>query len=355
MDKLLNMCLPIFILIGTSTALHSACGILGADGGLCIDDGSVKFVEEEVFQWEFEFDYKAYVKMLDAYKNDSIATGNYVGFKIAGLGFIPIITPDPSSTQSQINYRTMGLRTLLVLWKGTVINGQNSPSEVAIFGYNDLSKAFTFQKIPAPPSNPAFVRELTSSVASPVQMVNDPLVRATREFEIVFLSISDFEYLATSNNFYPNLTRPADPTNSSIPHQGITIERAFNTIDPNLGASGMTHYRTLLFKPLPDPGSANYASEASVAYRNGEYCPPYWIDQLVGVGPCSLQPGDCFLKSMISKQPPTKTDTIYIEDGNREEGPIVVKDKVRWDWMAMIIAAILLLFYGARAVLRNRE
>lgn len=348
-------------MIGSSTALRSACTFTGTDGGMCIEAGNVNFTEEKVNQWTFELDYQAYIKILDAYRNDSIATGNYVDFKIAGLGFIPIITPDASSTQSQIKYITTGLRVVLVLWKGQVINGQNAPSEVVLFGYDDLAKAFTFQENPAPPSDYSFVRDLTSSASPLVQLVNDPLVHATREFEIVFLSIDDFEYLATSPNFYPGLIRPPNPTNASIPHQGITIERAFSTIEPNEGSSGMTHFRTLLFKPLPDPSSSAvsppYPSEAAVAYRNGEYCPPYWINQTLGLVPCAQNPGDCFLKSMIIKQTPTKTDTIRIEvgGGGEEEEPETVKEVVRWDWMAMIIIAILALFFGSRAVLRSQQ
>ena len=121
MNKILNMCsLAVVFMLGVANLVYGQCTTLGAQGGKCIPRGTTEFVEDTVYQFQFEFTYPQYEKLLDAYRNDP----NFKDYRVAGLGFVPLIdtvsiTP-LSSSSNQVNYVTNGLRVLLVLWKGQV-------------------------------------------------------------------------------------------------------------------------------------------------------------------------------------------------------------------------------------------
>ena len=325
MNNFRNLCLLVVFTLGVSHLVHGQCTTMGAQGGGCIKRGTTEFVEDTVYQFQFEFTYGQYEELLSAYTSDP----DFNAYRVAGLGFVPVIdtlsetlVSNATTTLNQVKYATIGLRAVLVLWQGKVVNGQNLPEEIIIFGFGNIEKAFTISAQKFQADDDHFV-ELTSNLSK--RTVNDALVTNSREFDIVFLDSLEFEYLARSGDFYNLQQRP---TLNGQPHEGIIIERAFGTIRPGTSDVSLTNYRTLLFKPSPIPAlSSEYNSEAAVAFRYGEHCPPFWIDPSKSVQACNDNPAVCFFKGAIQKR---KIETVIVGGG-----------KIPWLKLIVIVLGLL--------------
>lgn len=193
-------------------------------------------------------------------------------YEIAGFCFIPkweINTLD----NGQKEFTTIGIRVVTVLWE----LGENAPNKMLIAGFDKIADAFD----PMEPSDNSPTIELLIPRLATSQYSEEEtaqISRSSREFDFVFLEFDRYLELATSNVFYNGNSRTI---------QGIIMGRSFINYD-NLGIkrtptgrSEMLIYRSLYFKPYPEPDLPEFPilNRASIAIDDGKRCPPWWWNE----------------------------------------------------------------------------
>jgi len=208
------------------------------------------------------------------------------GHLLAGFAFIPNWKIEESNGDNY--FQTIGMRVVVVLWKPS----ENCLSPEVILAsfdnigdalsHNILGQANLFLEKNLTPNNSVDFPML-SSLSTPEERSNAPsltqLFDNTREFDIVFLPIETYHYLATGKDFY----------NSNLESQGITLRQtlvvANGTYKDNLGNNviqGTETVRSLWFEPSPSPSEnlTGQNRESGTVFRHGIHCPPYWRNDL---------------------------------------------------------------------------
>lgn len=248
-------------------------------------------------------------------------------YEEAGFVFTPVwcteIRRGEGSESPQIEhlFTTNGIRVSLVVWKAT-----ESLPDILLLNLDNLDALLA----PNPPAdlinNKAIIETTSERLMPQEESITDESSRApenssqvdycedsrlneakildpnyqnlfacSREFDFVFLPISAYKFLVEDNSYYKEGSIPA------IEERGLTFERSLNTTSPfpepngtNNCDGGYRTYRTLLFKPYPDPfndtgnetqrstavpgpsDSESNVTKDAIAFRWGEPCPPWW-------------------------------------------------------------------------------
>lgn len=197
---------------------------------------------------------------------------------VAGFLIAPIIEEE-AIDENTIEFHTRGLRVGLALF---VDNGGQAP-QIEIHTFTDMRSFFDptftpdathnifeiyFEATPSPFST-SFVVSPPTPGENAIGTEDSRVKDSEQEFELVFLDISLYKYLAMDASYYPNQTRPS---------LGIAIERALTTVEDRLkpAVPAIKKFRTLVFRPDPFPVPGAMPDEAALAYSYGEHCPPYW-------------------------------------------------------------------------------
>lgn len=271
---------------------------LNAQGGYPVPrefGGSERsFEETETRQLDGIITYDALFGMINEFKEDQNSNSDLDKFRVAGFLFTPLwdysAPPDPEFT-------TDGLRVTLVLWN-TERASSGLPYEIVAYTWDNLDQVMhsTFST----PSADKIYLDLIEGGTDPDNfLVSAPYaperfkdIQCSREFDFVFLDSLRVDYLARESRYFQGQTRAV---------QALSFERSFNAVRPFPGATtyctdGLQNYRTLLFKPHPDPfvdvnpiqtgvteegepiyaNPIDYPSEAAITFRWGENCPPWW-------------------------------------------------------------------------------
>jgi hypothetical protein len=215
------------------------------------------------------FPYSDYLLLRDAF------TALYPLEDLVGLCITPIkAMPTPTT------FFSTGIKVMLVRY----VSGP-SVEEINFLDVDQITESASASRSPAP-APVASIAQLQAaakkavSPLTPIDWWNDTLYyHKTNEFEYCFIDRDTFEYLASDENmeFYKHDgTNYKDKEgNNVIPaDRGIHFSRAFMTLE--VGDRIYDDFRTLKFRPHPEPALVEYDSRPSVAYYLGPPCPPFW-------------------------------------------------------------------------------
>lgn len=257
--------------------------------------------------------------LIDAFRADSTAqTDGLNQYEIAGFCFLPEVKKE-KKPGNIIEFETKGLKINLVLWRYSIVNGLSRPTEVKFYGYTaageDIQTAMSLTKTGGvKPNMDDYETVITLTGAAPLINADD-LILNSREFDLVFLDYENYRYLS-GGDFY------LDEKSSS----GLTVKRAFKSMDPHPDTDTIFTYRTLSFQPDPLPELPAYESENALAYNIGIACPPYWKEE------------GFTLREIVGStriNGPVK----YLER------TVVEKDSkpLWWEWLLLLLAVVILL------------
>ena len=359
------------------TFIFSFNCLLQAQGGLDFERKSgeptktIKFIENNVYQFKFEIPYELMNGLMKNFqdKRDGINQNKVTELKdylVAGFCFIPIMEANYNVGDTKINFYTNGLRIALTLWKGCETN---QPREVVLYTFDNIGDALASYKplgstnqvidIPFPSSSSSKISQVkgfnvtidysnfnTIPVTSGAftSSCTSELICNSREFDLVFLDSLSFADLSTSGRYYKGLKRPKDVvTNKTL--QGLTVERSFNTLRVKKDTStsyAHVNYRSLIFRPYPIPElSSNYESETALASNKGHECPPWWRTE--GGTPAALVEIVCRAMS--------ETQELRVAKVAKSEAEKTVKklDQYnRWLMITALVLFVVLIFLSLR-------
>lgn len=216
----------------------------------------------------------------------------YPGQTPVGLCVVPYKTIDSDMT----HFQSTGIKVMLVRFDPAV-NPSTDPDAMVLF---DAEKAETLAALkvkldeaaaavpadafPAPPviNLATFSSNAIVGVANltPISVWNDYLYyNQTMEFEYTFIDLDTFEYLsnpARKEYYLKSGTSFLDKDNHAVvdSERGLHFSRAFLTME--MAPRNYKLFRTLKFRPHPEPAMVEFDSRPSIAYYIAQVCPPPW-------------------------------------------------------------------------------
>lgn len=268
-------CVFLYVFFSTTLAI--------GQGGLNFERGTTVFVEDSVFQFKIEIPYG----VLNRLKVDFESQNTNTNLSVAGFSFLPLMEVSNTTTNpDSIFFFTKGYRAVLTLWESMQnANGTPQPNKVSFYTYTTIPEAVATYINTT--SNHDFIDFFVDTMPYANGVVvdtakfalSDSIVYDTREFDLVFLDIDEFDMLATDVKYYEDFSRN---------QHGITLERSFRTLNVKNEYStssptySMVSFRTLIFRPLPTPELLkDYDSETAIAYKTGNECPPWWRERSI--------------------------------------------------------------------------
>lgn len=250
----------------------------GGDKPVTTVDG-LNLLESRPYQLVFEELTSSFTTLIDKYAAEGLDMGKIGGFTFIPNRFAvgstgnrhPLVEPDPViDLPSPIDYCTYGYRVFLTFWEDD--NSVPSGRRIRFFGLTDPTDAFRS----TPPDNPSGNFFILDKLAPETFSATDDqeFLSSVAEFELSYLPIEDFYYLAESESYYTDEQALAINTAD----RRLVIQRAVVAQTFDLGTNGIDsiyQYRTLSFRPYPYP-ELSVNEEAGIAFKYGYYCPPYW-------------------------------------------------------------------------------
>jgi hypothetical protein len=244
----------------------------------------VCFAEDNVFQFSAKIPVQLFDNLITRFEAAKASNSTLDAYQIAGFCITPKwVTTSDNPDPCTIHFTTKGFRIFLTLWQ----DRENSPPAVALFGIpssfeqgpeyslmDALSPNFENQKLPADDFF-EIIDEIVYDDGREITISSFPagfnLHQLTREFDLAFLDLNSYEFLANEDNYYASAAIP-DPLTRKI-----LIERSFLTIaDQPVNGESTLYYRSLICRPFPIPEQLDYASRAAVTFTYPPHCPPYW-------------------------------------------------------------------------------
>lgn len=246
------------------------------------EEGEEKFIEDAILKFETLQVPKAAFKRLqedfDNWKNEGEGNENA---RMAGFCFIPIMDENPNAniTDGAYHFITVGYKIVVLYWNEERLqntNGRIPVEAIGILGFENFMDALDPRYPPSQYEHSVMIGT-SRNIPSPPLFPTDSLLQRSREFDLVFLDSLSYQYLVTNTSYYPSDKIPSED------ERGIVIMRSVNSIileEPVDSFYGV-FLRSLIFRPLPLPELEDYPSTASMTFKYGEDCPPYWyIDEL---------------------------------------------------------------------------
>lgn len=256
------------------------CNTRSGETKICHErPGGKKYIETEINQFEIKVPFQTLENLVEDFRRSSDANK----YEPAGFCFFPLIESQAHTGNPNLNdFSTTGLIATLAIWeKSQSLGNVPEPREIGIYSFTANGVPQSIEEagkltldVNRLGSSYKYVTLRPSTGARQLLNPSDTIYEATREFDLVFLDYNSFRDLATSNYFYPNGVRPSDPSTGNV-QEGIIIERFLSVMDSDQDQD-MDYYRSLIFKPLPLPELGNTTTEAAVAFKIGDFCPPYW-------------------------------------------------------------------------------
>jgi hypothetical protein len=239
--------------------------------------GTSGLIESKTYYLDGVFPYSDYITLRNAFEK------LYPLSSLAGLCFTTIKAMPTATT-----FYSTGIKVMLVRFDPTA----PAVDELKFLNVDDpgLGALFASKDSAITDSGASLVSTLNIAAkksVSPLNYIdwwNDTLYyHKTNEFEYCFIDRDTFEYLADKDNLefytkdttggatvyrdkYSNIVNPAT--------RGIHFSRAFMTMEKSTRIYG--DYRSLKFRPHPEPALVGYDSRPSIAYYMGPTCPPIW-------------------------------------------------------------------------------
>jgi hypothetical protein len=276
--KLKYFVLPFLLLIlvinfiaaqGTSTTIR---------GGKPFDreNGEENFIEDAILKFDtLQIPKAAFTKLQEDFDTWKRLEGNE-NARMAGFCFIPIMeeTPNTNITDGEYHFITVGYKIVVLYWNEERLQNTDRriPVEaIGILGFENFMDALD-PRYPSSEYEFSVMISTSRNIPSPPLFSTDSLLQRSREFDLVFLDSLSYQYLVANTSYYPSDRIPSED------ERGLVIMRSVNSImleEPVDSFYGI-FLRSLIFRPLPLPELENYPSTASMTFKYGEDCPPYW-------------------------------------------------------------------------------
>ena len=308
-------------LLATASFLPLVVFATGGGEESIISVGGVRMVESETYRLVFLEPTASFTDLIEKY----LAEGGERD-RIGGFTFVPnrfeieedgnrvaidatVATGDPEVTDSSppVEYGTYGYRVFLTYWmEDLTLTGGRS---ILFFGLDNAGDAFL---IPAPDNSEGNYFLLDDLDPETFKAPDDQaFIRSVAEFELSYLPIEDFYYLAESESYYTDAQAAAiGPADRRLAIQRAVVAQTFDIGSDNVDS--IYQYRTLSFRPHPYPEwSGN--EEAGIAFKYGYYCPPYWGPQLTqsAAAPAEVEDAMMFFQfSATGEESATKADSL---------------------------------------------